>query len=55
MFDLEDRFNKSFDRERHGQKGLVDKYFDNNDNDDDDNSPPGLPGVPQAPSSQNFN
>ena len=54
MFDLEDRFNKLFDRERPGQKGLVDKYFDNNDNDDDDDSPPGSPGVPPAPRSQNF-
>ena len=55
VFDLEDRFNKLFDRERPGQKGLVDKYFDNNDNDDDDDSPPGSPGVPPAPNSQNFN
>ena len=55
VFDLEDRFNKLFYRERPGQKGLVDKYFDNNDNDDDDDSPPGSPGVPPAPSSQNFN
>ena len=53
-FDLEDRFNKSFDRERPGQKGLVDKYFDNIDNDDDDDSPPGSPGVLPAPSSQNL-
>ena len=55
VFDLEDRFNKLFDRERPGQKGLVDKYFDNNDNDDDDDSPPGSPGIPPAPSSENFN
>ena len=55
VFDLEDRFNKLFDIERPGQKGLVDKYFDKNDNGNDDNSPPGSPGIPSAPSSQNFN
>ena len=55
MFDLEDKFNKIFEREkRPGQKGLNDKYF-RNDDDDDDDSPPGSPSVPPAPNSQNFN
>ena len=54
-FDLEDRFNKIFEREKSPeQKGLVDKYF-RNDDDGDDDSPPGSPSVPPAPSSQNFN
>ena len=53
VFDLEDRFNKIFEREKKpGQQGLVDKYFDDDDNDD---SPPGSPGVPPVPNCQNFN
>ena len=53
VFDLEDRFNKIFEREKKpGQQGLIDKYFDDDDNDD---SPPGSAVVPPAPNSQNFN
>ena len=50
--DLEERYNKIFDKEkRKGQKGFIDKFFGNDDNDDDDDSPPGSPRVPPAPPS----
>ena len=48
--DLEERYNKIFDKEkRKGQKGFIDKFFGNDD--DDDDSPPGSPRVPPAPPS----
>ena len=50
--DLEERYNKIFDKEkRKGQKGLIDKFFGNDDDDDDDDSLPGSPRVPPAPPS----
>ena len=48
--DLEEKYNKIFDKEkRRGQKGLINKFFGNDD--DDDDSPPGSPMVPPAPPS----
>ena len=45
--DLQEIYNKIFDKEkRKGQKGLIDKFFGNNDDGDHDDSPPGPPRVP---------
>ena len=47
--DLQDRFNKIFDKDNKKQGNFINRYFGSDDDDHDDDSPPGLPTVPPAP------
>ena len=47
--DLQDRFNKIFDKDNKKPGNFINRYFGSDDDDDDDDSPPGLPTVPPAP------
>ena len=47
--DLQDRFNKIFDKDNKKPGNFINRYFGSDDDDDDDDSLPGSPTVPPAP------
>ena len=47
--DLQDRFDKIFDKDNKKPDNFINRYFGSDDDDDDDDSPPGSPTVRPAP------